>query len=92
MDPKKILPEITKDFKSLYGDDLVSIILYGSATGKDFQPESSDINLMIVLTENGIEQLDRAFDLVGKWRKKGMAVPLFLTEHYNHHLSGCFSH
>ena len=82
MDPKKILPEITKDFKSLYGDDLVSIILYGSATGKDFQPERSDINLMIVLTEKGIEQLDLAFDLVGKWRKKGMAVPLFLTEHY----------
>ncbi|EFK07430.1 conserved hypothetical protein [delta proteobacterium NaphS2] len=82
MDPKKMLPEITKGFKALYGDDLVSITLYGSATGKDYRPGSSDINLMIVLTEKGIEQLDRAFDLVGKWRKKGVAVPLFLTENY----------
>ncbi len=81
-DPKKILPDIAKDYQALYGDDLVSIILYGSATGKDFQPGKSDINLMIVLTEKGIEQLDRAFALVGKWRKKGVAVPLFLTENY----------
>ena len=81
-DPKKILPDITKDYKSLYGDDLLSIILYGSATGKDFQPGKSDINLMVVLTEDGMDRLDRAFALVGKWRKKGVAVPLFLTEHY----------
>ncbi len=80
--PKEILPDITKDYQALYGEDLVSVVLYGSATGKDFQPGKSDINLMIVLTEQGIEQLDRAFDLVGKWRKKGVAVPLFLTERY----------
>lgn len=81
-DPKKILPDVTEDYKALYGDDMVSMILYGSATGKNFQPGKSDINLMIVLTEKGIEQLDRAFELVGKWRKKGVAVPLFLTENY----------
>jgi len=81
-DPKKILPDIVKDYKALYGHDLVSITLYGSATGKDFQPGKSDINLMIVLTEKGIERLDGAFSLVGKWRKQGVAVPLFLTENY----------
>jgi predicted nucleotidyltransferase len=81
-DPKKILPEIAEGYQALYGDDLVSVVLYGSATGKDFQPGKSDINLMIVLTEKGIEQLDRAFEIVGKWRKRGVAVPLFLTENY----------
>jgi hypothetical protein len=81
-DPKTILPDITDAYKTLFGDDLVSIILYGSATGQDFQPGKSDINLMIVLTEDGIEHLDRAFDAVNKWRKRGVAVPLFLTEEY----------
>ena len=81
-DPKTILPEITGDYKALYGDDLVSVILYGSATGPNFQPGQSDINLMIVLTEDGIEHLDQAFDVVNKWRKSGVAVPLFLTEEY----------
>ena len=37
---------------------------------------------MIVLTEDGIAHLDQAFDVVNKWRKKGVAVPLFLTEEY----------
>lgn len=81
-DPKTILPDITDVYKALFGDDLVSIILYGSATGRDFQPGKSDINFMIVLTEDGIEHLDRAFDVVNKWRKRGVAVPLFLTEEY----------
>jgi len=81
-DPKTILPDITDAYKALFGDDLVSIILYGSATGQDFQPGKSDINFMIVLTEDGIEHLDQAFDVVNKWRKRGVAVPLFLTEEY----------
>ena len=81
-DPKTILPDITDVYKALFGDELVSIILYGSATGRDFQPGKSDINFMIVLTEDGIEHLDRAFDVVNKWRKRGVAVPLFLTEEY----------
>ncbi|HIJ58771.1 MAG TPA: hypothetical protein HPP41_03810, partial [Deltaproteobacteria bacterium] len=57
-DPKTILPDITDVYKTLFGDDLVSIILYGSATGQDFQPGKSDINFMIVLSEDGIEHLD----------------------------------
>ena len=81
-DPKTIFSEVTADYKALFGDDLVSIILYGSASGQDFQPGASDINLMVALTEDGIEQIDHAFGVVTKWRKRGLAVPLFLTETY----------
>jgi hypothetical protein len=81
-DPKEIFPEVTEDYRNIFGDDLVSIILYGSATGKDYIPGKSDINFMIVLSEEGLEFLDRAFGIVKKWRKKGVAVPLFLTEIY----------
>ena len=81
-DPRTIFPDIIDDYKTLFGEDLVSIILYGSATGQDFRSGKSDINFMIVLTEDGIEQLDHAFGVVKKWRKIGVAVPLFLTEEY----------
>jgi len=79
-DPKAIFSEVTADYKALFGDDLVSIILYGSAAGQDFQPGLSNINFMVVLTENGIEQIDQAFGVVTKWRKRGVALPLLLTE------------
>ena len=67
-DPKEIFPDITADYKDVYGGDLISIVLYGSATGKDYRPGKSDINFMIVLSEDGIERLDRAFEIVKKWR------------------------
>ena len=82
VDPKEIFSEIINDYKELFGQDLVSIILYGSATGQNYRPGKSDINFMVVLTEEGIKKLDRAFAMVKKWRKKNVAVPLFLTEPY----------
>lgn len=81
-DPKEIFQDFTDDCKGLFGDDLVSIILYGSATGKNYRPGKSDINFMIVLSEEGIDHLDMAFKHVEKWRKRKVAVPLFLTETY----------
>lgn len=81
-DPKEIFQEITEDYKALFGDDLISIILYGSAAGPDYRPGKSDINLMIVLTEKGIHELEKAFKAAAKWRKRKVATPLFLTEEY----------
>jgi hypothetical protein len=81
-DPKEIFPEIIDDYKGLFGDDLTSIILYGSAVGGDYRPGKSDINFMIVLSEEGIERLERAFKVVETWIKRKVAIPLFLTEVY----------
>jgi len=81
-DPTEIFPEITDDYKALYGADLISIILYGSAVGQDYRPGRSDINFMVVLSEGGIEGLDKAFKTVAKWRRRNVATPLFLTEVY----------
>jgi len=80
--PKDIFADIVTDYKTVFGNNLVSIVLYGSAIGKDYRPGKSDINFMIVLTEEGIERLDAAFDIIKKWRKRNVATPLFLTEAY----------
>lgn len=80
--PKEIFPEIIDDYRGLFSNDLISIILYGSATGGDYRPGKSDINFMIILSENGIEQLERAMKTVTKWQKRNVATPLFLTELY----------
>jgi len=81
-DPKDIFSDIIDDYKNAFADDLVSIILYGSAAGKDYRPGKSDINFMIVLSEKGIERIDEAFDIIKKWQKRTVAIPLFLTEAY----------
>lgn len=81
-DPVQIFEEFTNDYKGVYGNDLESIVLYGSGATTDYRPGRSDLNFLIILSENGIENLDKAFPVVKKWRKKKVGVPLFLTEDY----------
>lgn len=80
--PETLFSELTEDCRRTFGKDLESVILYGSAAGQDYTPERSDINIMIVLSEEGIDHLERALPLVRKWRRKGAAVPLVVTRGY----------
>lgn len=80
--PEEIFSEIVGDYRGLFGADLVSIILYGSGAGEDYIPGKSDLNFLIVLTDQGIERLDRVMETVGKWRKRNVAIPLFMTREY----------
>lgn len=81
-DPKEILPEMIDDYKKIFGNDLVSVILYGSAASGAYLSGKSDINVMVVLSESRIDDLDQAFGIIAKWKKRNVAVPLFLTEDY----------
>jgi predicted nucleotidyltransferase len=81
-EPEEIFQEIIDDCRQLFGADLVSIILYGSAASGEYVAGRSDVNFMIVLSEQGIDLLDRAFDLIAKWKRRRVATPLFLTEVY----------
>ena len=81
-DPEEIFPSIVGDYRGLFAEDLISVIVYGSAASSDYVPGKSDINFMIVLSEKGIDALDQAFDLVARWKKRNVTTPLFLTEAY----------
>lgn len=81
-DPKDIFNELTKDYQDIYGKDLVSIILYGSAASGNYIPKKSDINVLIVLTEEGINRLQQSFKTVEKWYKRKVSTPLILTKSY----------
>jgi len=78
--PESLFPEITAQMKNLFGDDLLSLALYGSAATPDYRPGKSDINFLAVLSDEGKKALARVLPFVGPWKKKGMAVPLLMTE------------
>ena len=73
---------LTDDYHKLLGNRLISVILYGSATTQEYAPKKSDLNFLIVLSEEGIEQLHLVYGLVAKWQKKKVKTPLFLTKAY----------
>ena len=80
--PEEIFSEITNDFKGIFGNELISIILYGSGARGDYIPGISDINFLFILTQKGIEDLSRALGLVTRWKKRNVATPLFMTRDY----------
>jgi len=80
--PEEIFEEFAGDLKAAFADDLVSIILYGSGAKGEYVYKKSDLNFLVILTESGIRNLAKAFDLVKKWSKRKVAVPLFVTREY----------
>ena len=80
--PEEIFDEFTRDFKSIYDSQLISINLYGTSAKGEYIAKKSDINFLIVLDKKGIEELDKSFAILPKWRKCNVAVPLFLTKAY----------
>lgn len=73
---------VAADYKAAFGDALVSLILYGSGVTREYDPKKSDLNFLVVLSEEGMEQLHLAHELVAKWRKTKVSTPLFLTRAY----------
>jgi predicted nucleotidyltransferase len=80
--PEEIFKTLTEDYRSIYGDDLLSIILYGSGASGHYIPGKSDLNFLIILTENRIDDLEAAIPAVKRWKKRHVAVPLFMTPSY----------
>jgi predicted nucleotidyltransferase len=73
---------LAEDYCKVFSDNLISVILYGSAVTPEYVPKKSDLNFMVVFSEEGIEQLYLVHPLVAKWRRKRVSTPLFLTKAY----------
>ena len=80
--PEQVFVQFTNDYKNSFGEDLISVILYGSAARGEYVYKKSDINFIIVLSENGIGQLRKALPLIKKWQKRKVTTPLIITHHY----------
>lgn len=61
------------------GDNVLSVILYGSAAEGEFHREYSDLNLLCVVQDASLASLTKISDTVQWWRTKGHHPPLVLT-------------
>lgn len=78
-DPVDIAAGFADDLKGAFGKDLQSVLLVGSAARGDFIPGKSDVNTLVILSEEGMEWLEKAYPVVRRWQRKGLAVPHFMV-------------
>jgi len=78
---KSILDDFIKALQGTYGEDLVSVILYGSAASGEFIDRHSNLNLLVVLKNTDLENLRKATTVINKLKFRAMH-PLFFTEDY----------
>lgn len=75
---ERTIQRFTHEIQTLYGDDLVSLMLYGSAAGMDFVPDRSNLNFLVVLRRITLEALRKAVPLIRGWHRQRIATPLFV--------------
>lgn len=80
--PEEIFQPFQKDMLETFPGEVEAIYLFGSGARGDFDPKRSDINFLVILSDEGMEHLERAANVVRRWQKHGVAVPLFLTRDY----------
>jgi len=75
---KKVFIYLTK-LINLLDDNIVSIFIYGSATGRNYVVGKSDINLAVVFKELHFSVLKKSLEVVSWGIAKKIPAPLMLT-------------
>lgn len=75
------LARLVGGLKSAFGEELESVILYGSAASNEFHPKHSDLNVLVVVKNSRFHKVGRASEIARWWNTTGNPPPLFYTAH-----------
>ncbi len=76
---EKQITEFVDRLRTTSGDNLQSVILYGSAADGEFHPEFSNLNLLCILRETSFATLSAMAPAVEWWSRQKHHPPLVLT-------------
>jgi hypothetical protein len=79
MVPEKQIDEFVARIHQAAGENLQSVILFGSAVSGDFHAEFSNVNLLCVMREASYTTLSTVAPTVEWWTRQKHHVPLLLT-------------
>jgi len=79
---EEVFEEFSSDAESIFGSNLLTIYLFGSGARGEYVQGKSDINFLVVIESKGLKFLSGVWDHLDNWEKRGISVPLILTESY----------
>ncbi len=80
MTKEQQIAQFSERFAKAFGGNAVSLILYGSAAGPEFNEKYSDLNLLCVLTRVGPPELASSEPLFRWWIEAGNPPPVLMSE------------
>ena len=72
--------DFARDLAGAYGDDLVSVVLYGSAARGEYREGASDLNVLVLLRDTASGTLRRGAALARAWGDAKNPPPLIMGE------------
>jgi predicted nucleotidyltransferase len=79
INPEAEIGELVPRLREAAGKNLVSVIVYGSAAGKDFRRDYSDINVLVVANKLPLEGLKALVPVMTWWRERGHPALVIFT-------------
>lgn len=76
---QEALNHLIDDLRTTHGDNLASVVLYGSAASGDYVEMRSDYNLLIALNRITPEDLRLAQAPMREWQRLGHPLPVYFT-------------
>ncbi len=76
---QEALNGLVEDLRATHGDNLASVVLYGSAAAGDHIELRSDYNILIALTRITPEDLRQAQAPMREWQRLGHPLPVYFT-------------
>ncbi|MGQ0694276.1 MAG: hypothetical protein ACT4OL_01715, partial [Nitrospiraceae bacterium] len=76
---QQLLRSYVKDVAQVFGNQVESVLLYGSAVRGEFLPGRSNLNLLLFVSSCDVAVLKKYYSLHKRWSKEQLVVPLFLT-------------
>jgi predicted nucleotidyltransferase len=86
-----VLDQLVTRLNKAHGEQLVSVVLYGSAAAGEHDKNFSDINILCVLRQITPVELRAAESVFKWWRAEGNPPPLLLSEHEVETSTDCFA-
>lgn len=74
------LQQLVERLRTALGEDLVSVVLYGSAARGEYHEKHSDLNVLCILRQVGVREMERLAEPLRWWLKSGQTAPLLFSE------------
>lgn len=80
--PNDIVGKLTSDYRGVFGEKLISVVMYGCAVTHEYIAGSSPINIFLLVTDSSLEFVHNSMAVHRYWFRRGVRTPLIMSREF----------